>query len=1184
MKKKWIYGHDIGKIPAHKMMKVMKWCVVFMLGMSLHLSATTNAQIVKVKNSTLTFRALFEEVERQTGKITLFSNDELDMNQKIKLTAGEYAVEELYRKSLAGSQLNAFVEKEYIVIRRNSEKARSATGLAFDQKRLLRGIVKDETGTPLPGVSVIIKGTQTGIATDVNGEFEIEIDDNPNVILQFSFVGMEMLEVKPGKQSFLNIMLKSDSKTLDEVVCTGFQTISRERATGAFQIVNAEELQRIPAQDLGAKLEGLSTGMQVEYNEQTGATDITIRGLATMNADAKPLIVVDGFPVEGDFSSINPNDIENVTILKDAAAASIWGARAGNGVIVVTTKSGQKSIKPQVSFDAFVRVSPKMDLDYNLPIASSATQMELERFEIENGFGTLGTPDSFDQVFVAYTLGAQLAYDHRRALISDEDFDATFKRLKNINNSSQIKKYMLNNPFSQNYNLGINGGGEAHYYNFSAMYTSDENNLQGNKREKLLLNLKNTFELAKWLNFDFAVMTEIKKDKTGLTFEDVTQLSPYELLKNEDGTYAPVIKNYNKRLMDDFLATTEGMPYVNMNYNPLEDLEANHFTSKQLNLRLQAGLNIKFMEGLNYRGSFQYERFKTDDAKHYGEKSYYVRNLANQNVLVEDNRVITAYMPKGDILASTESLSQSYNLRHQLSFNRTFAEKHSVSVILGSELIWTETTGSGNVLYGYDSEKNTHTTPPYGYGSSDVVWPNLFVSWRNGSLPDGHNLTYSADRYVSFYGNATYVFNDKYSLTGSVRNDASNIIVDDPKYRYSPFWSVGLGWTISRESFLEKTDWIDRLAIRATFGKNGNTVTTASSVPIISWSASPSPITGELYGKISDKGNPSLRWEKIEQVNFGIDFSFFRRLSGSIDYYNKASKDLLTQVAISPTLGGTSQNMNAATVKNNGIEIDLSYSQRIAGDLKWLTGIKYSYNKSKVTDFAQQLVTTAATLWYDFVEGYAVNPLFSYIYEGMNENGLPVLRAAGTGNTFTMADYVGGSPFSDILQYEGTRTPTSVLSWTNTFTWKGITLRALVTGKLGHKFRRPTFSYIDYFNTKNYHKDLETILSGNAASLGLPDIPSEYFSDYFNYQDYVPKLNTLIENASHIRLREIYLGYDLPKPVCNKLHVSSIRLYSQIRNLGLIWAANKQGIDPDYIEGQVIKPEPSFTFGLNVNF
>ena len=264
--------------------------------------------------------------------------------------------------------------------------------------------------------------------------------------------------------------------------------------------------------------------------------------------------------------------------------------------------------------------------------------------------------------------------------------------------------------------------------------------------------------------------------------------------------------------------------------------------------------------------------------------------------------------------------------------------------------------------------------------------------------------------------------------------------------------------------------------------------------------------------------------------------------------------------------------------------MDLNFSQRLVSDLQWRSGLKYSYNNSKVTSLKTRYTTAGAMVWQDFVEGYAPKSVFSYIYNGMNEDGEMEVSAAATGESYGVYSSFIGNPGKEILKYEGTYLPKSILSWSNTFTWRGLTLRAMITGKFGHKFRRSTFSYSDTFSTKNYHKDLAQILAGNAAALGLPDLSSEYNSRYYSLGNVVPDLNSLVEDASHIRLREIYLGYDLTKRACNALRVGGIRIYSQIRNVGLIWAANDKGIDPDYISGSVVKPEASFTFGLNVNF
>lgn len=1193
MKKNGLWGQSV-PINLLLVLRVMKLCFIFLVILNFSLLAETSAQAKRVtlnmQNAEL--RQVFKKLKQQTGLRFFYNEEKLQREKLKKVDIRNLELDKALEEILEGTALTYTFLKDVVVIKDRHEVTVEAL---LEEKRSIKGTVKDESGVALPGVSVIVKGTQTGVATDINGRFEMKVDDNPDLILQFSFVGMETCEMKVGNRQQIEVVLKPDTETLEEVVCTGFQTISRERATGSYQILGADELSKSPAQNLGAKLEGMVTGMQVNYNEETGNTDIMIRGTATMNAESKPLIVVDGFPIQGDFSTINPNDIESVTVLKDAAAASIWGARAGNGVVVVVTRSGKKTDKMTVSFDAFVKFSPKMDLDYNFPVADAETQLAYEQYKIDRGFGTSwGTPDTFNQLNQIYTAGAQLMYNYKVGRITKDEYDTMLAKYKTTDSKRDIRKYMLNNPFSQNYNLSVSGRGEKNSWHLSAMYTGDKNSLKGNNREKLLINLKNTYEIRKWLGFDFGIMTEMKKNRSGLTLSNITEISPYETLKNDDGSYVPVVKrqasnakSYNTWLMNDFLAHAQGMPYSDMSYNPLQDLEANNFTAKALNLRLQAGLNVTFMEGLDYRGSFQYERFKTDDSKHYGEESYYVRYLVNNNALLDKatQTVKETYVPKGDILSTAERLTETYNLRNQLNLNRVFAEKHSVAVLLGSELIWSEKQGWGNVLYGYNSEKNTHVTPPYGYGSSAKSWKQLFEKFFNGSIPTGHNLSYSAQRYLALYGNATYMYDGKYSVSASVRNDASNIIVEDKKYRYSPFWSVGLSWNISGESFMEKMDFIDRLLVRATYGKNGNTVTTASAVPIISHYASPSPTTGEFYGAIADKGNPTLRWEKVNQTNIGLDFSFLRKISGSIDYYLKKSTDLLANVAISPTLGSGSQTFNAAAVTNRGIELDLNYNQRIAGDLKWNSGVKLSYNKSKVTDYKRGTLTGDISS-LKFVEGYPVDPVFSYIFGGMNDKGIGEIHAAKLDQVFTMEDRIGenGEPSTDVMLFQGTFTPKMILGWSNTFTYKGLTLKAMITGKFGHKFRKPTFNYGNGYDSKNYHKDLEAIMAGKAAEAGIPEIPETYSNYYYRYSWYYNILDTQVKNASHIRLREVYLGYDLPSNVCSRICLGGIRFYTQVRNLGMIWKANNCGIDPDYISGETIRPEISYTVGLNIHF
>ncbi len=359
-----------------------------------------------------------------------------------------------------------------------------------EAKRTVKGTVRDADGEPIPGASVVVKGTQVGVATDIDGRFEIRVDDKPGLTFVVSFVGMKNKEVVVGKNEVLVVVLESDTKALDEVVVTGFQTISKERATGSFDVISTEQLSR-PASDLSSRLVGVTAGVQNNLDEN-GNLVFEIRGQTSLNKDnARPLIVVDGFPVEGEFSSINPNDVESVTILKDAAAASIWGARSANGVIVVTTKRGKAGAKKGaiIEVSAFAKISPKIDLDYYNPLASSAEVIEYERKGFETDF--FGGPwapidDSYQNAQKSYSQAVVAMNEHRLGYLSAESLEQTLAKLGRQNNKEQIKEYLLQNPLTHQYNVNISGATERMNNMLSLMYESDRDGFKENKKDKLM--------------------------------------------------------------------------------------------------------------------------------------------------------------------------------------------------------------------------------------------------------------------------------------------------------------------------------------------------------------------------------------------------------------------------------------------------------------------------------------------------------------------------------------------------------------------------------------------------------------------------------------------------------------------------------------------------------------------------
>ena len=992
----------------------MKMCGIFCLALTMSVSAKVYSQQneVSLNLKDVTLEEFIEEVKQQTGVHFLYNASLFEGADRVTVKARKEPLAEVLEEILGQKGYAIDYRDEVVVI------VKRAPELFVPQvnKRTVSGTVKDEEGEPIPGVTVLVKGTQTGVATDINGHFELRVDDDPEVVLQFSFVGMKSQEVRIGTSATLAVVLENDTKALDEVLVTGYQTISKERATGSFDMLSREQLNK-PATTLASRLVGVTAGVQ-GIEDENGDISFEIRGQTSLNTDARPLVVVDGFPVEGEFNTINPNDVESVTILKDAAAASIWGARSANGVIVVTTKKGALAAKKgaQVEVSAFVKVQPKIDLDYYNPLASSAETVEYERKGFStNFFGGPWSPidDSYLNANNSYSQAVVALNENRLGYLSDSDMEATLEKLSKQNNKDQIREYLLQIPVTQQYNVNISGVNERMSNMLSLMYERNRDGFKENHEDRLMVNYRTNVKLFKWLDFNFSGMVQYNNaensginavgDYYSLTYGSIQGLQPYDMLVDENGNRTKLAGNYYQPILERYIPT-ELFPYSDWSYNPITEIENRDLCTTELNARIQGGFTIHFMEGLNFDTKFQYEMYNTHNTDIYNENTFAVRNHINTtSTWDKETDKITLNLPKGGIKDESESSVKSYNFRNQLNFDRVFKERHALNVIIGTEISEriAESTDYART-YGYNDETLSVGVFPNGV-TGTIGW----MGSSNGTFDYTNSYSYNTDRYFSLYANAAYTLDEKYTLSGSVRTDASNLITDDPKYRYAPFWSVGLGWQISKENFMQDIKWIDRLNVRATYGYNGNVDKSTSFRPLISVNATQNSYTHDFNASIQSYGNPSLRWERTGTWDVGVDYSFLGgKLAGKIDVYSKLGKDLMASMSIPSVNGTSSQSLNAAKMTNRGIELEIGTQLPVYGDeIVWTGNLNFSYNKNKIQELYK--ATYQAYELYGggtsaYVEGCDANTLWVFEYAGIVNKGTkenpdwqPVVQGVG---------------------------------------------------------------------------------------------------------------------------------------------------------------------------------------------
>ena len=1155
--------------------KIMKIYVLLALISISHVFASSlSSQNISLNVTELTVREVFQEIEKQSQYSFFYNNRFSDLDKKLNFVDENTTIDGAMRTILANTNLSYRIIDESLVV--------IAPDLIQDQLVITGQVTSSNDGTTIPGVSVVVEGTTIGTSTNASGLYSISVPREAES-LTFSFLGYKPQTVSIRGRNVINISLEVDMRFLDEVlvVSTGYQTIARERATGSFNVVDPEQIDK-PTINVASRLIGTTAGMQARLDVDGNPT-FEIRGQTSLFASAAPLVVVDGFAIEGDFNSINPNDVESVTILKDAAAASIWGARAANGVIVVTTKKARKDTPIRVEFSYFTRVGQKFDLDYVRPHASSAETVDFEILASDKWQALAPVDGSLTYWGRQFSEASMAIVENRLGHLSEGDLQTTLNRLRGLDNKQQISDLLLANPVNNQYNLSLYGSTGRINNTVSFLFEQNQSNFQETYNKRMAVNYRANANIFNWLDFNFSTMLQQNKfTNSGVSLGDIQDMAPYEMLLNEDGTYTNVTRFYYPII--ERLVPTENFPYPNWYHNPVQEIRNRDLTSNQLNARIQAGLTFTLIRGLNFDSRVQYENFNTYDRNLYNDETFYVRDITNKaSAWDQSTNEVTANLPMGSILTQSRTGVEAYTFRNQLNLNRSF-NRHEINAVAGTEFISRVLQRYNNpTSYGYND--NTLTVGTFPNGPGGTFSPIRNWQGANQTFAYTNSFAYLTDRFFSLYGNVAYTFDGKYTLSGSARTDASNFISDDPKYRYAPFWSVGMGWQMHKESFLQGISWLNRLNMRLTFGHNGNVDRTTAFMPLISVGSSPNVYTNEYIASISSYGNPTLRWEKTGTLNLGFDYSVLGgKLFGKIDIYNKSGKDLIATLSIPAVSGTASQKLNNAEMINRGIELEFGTWQNLLGDqIVWRGNLNFSYNHNKITKlFVANYI--ASSLYgggtASYVEGENASSHWRFEYAGVYD-GQPMIYGAGD----DMYNFAGWTPGDgrDFMLNMGTRVAPFTLGTSHSFQINDFNLSFIITGKFGHVFDRTGFNYPVLWTSRLLpNNKLSEVVNGDMMQI-VPLPQNENEPRYFFWSRFYPYLSYLTENASHIRMQEVNLTYNLPASIMGRLNLNSRpQIFVQGNDLFTI-LFNDAGEDPEYPVGGM-KPQPKFTFGVKLNF
>ncbi|WP_173002969.1 SusC/RagA family TonB-linked outer membrane protein [Chitinophaga sp. SYP-B3965] len=1166
----------------------MKLTIFFLTTVLVHAYASGSAQTVTLSGKDLPLKQVFTAIEKQTGYVVLSSKDLIASRKSISLDAYNLQLNDLLNIVLKDIPFKYDIQGKTIFISRKPATSPPATFPMLPPVPPLNIKVINRAGVPLSGASVVNKKKRRSGITDATGMLHLDV--SPGDVIEVSYIGYETRSVPVTETlayaTSLIIQLEPSVTVLENVqvvVNTGYQRIRPEQSTGAISQITTKEYESQISTDflsgLNGKVSGLLINNDIKFNSTVNGVPsskslFNIRGISTITGNQNPLIVIDGFPTELSLSMIDPNEIKSITILKDAAAATVYGVRASNGVIVIERKKATAG-HPRMNFRATTSFTPADDYTrYRWAKDGSAINVGYDQDINKNSidattWNRLNTSNSANAETPAYYIMAQQA----ASIITPDQASRAFDALKDHNNSAEYGKLFQRTASIQNYHLDVSGGSSNATYYFTANYARNKLAQINNDNNRIILSGRTTLQLSERLSAE--LMTDYQENRENAApVPDINSIYPYERLQDANGKPMPIISGstinpfYNKVMMDNGL-----LDYL---YYPMTDVHEINDRTRSTSNRTTLNFNYKLLPGITVTLGGIYEGNTINLRHNASERSSEAHQYIDSYVTQNTDGSLVFNIPKGGFLREQNTKTSSYTIRAQLNYDKTIGKDHAINGIAGAEVRNLTQQGSSAAYFGYNDETLLQQPINYdGIANSTII--GSFVNRRNINYANLFDQLYTEDRFVSGYSNIVYTYKRRYSLTGSIRIDQSNLFGTDPKYRYKPLWSVGGAWNIANEHFMQGAPWLKQLKLRAAYGFNGN-VAKLSLPQVIAQSylnTYTTPYSDAL--RLFANANSGLRWEQTKNVNVGLDYGILDNVSGSIDFYHKNSTDLLASGQIDPTIGTSPSFINNASINNQGMEITLRSDWIKKANVNWNTGFVLSYNTSKVLKIYQNL-----TLWPSstnaagYVEGQPVGALYAYRYAGLDANGMPMVRD-DKGNTSSSLNYDNTSA---AFYYTGTSIPTTNIGLSNRLDIGNFYFYCMVSYYGGFKVQVPradpaAFRPLDgagnYWKAPGDEKNPDAVM----ALAGFND----FFAGmvYRNADNYVVKGN-------YVTIRDITASYTFNNSLfLKRIGMNHFEVKLQASN---VWTRGLNKYNYSMATGSYAKPyiTPTYSAALFTNF
>ncbi len=1083
---------------------------------------------------------------------------------------------------------------------------------AFAASRQVQGVViSSEDNMPLIGASVYIKAedlskdgnspTITGVITDIDGKFNISVPEGVTRLF-CSYVGHEVQELKlvPGKNQY-EITLFPSAQMLDAVVVTGYQTVERRKLTAAVGKLNISDETIGAVKSIDQALAGQIAGLSVTSTSGApGApAKIRIRGTSSLNGTQDPLWVLDGIPLEGtdvpqsnvlnDVSNIqqssiaglNPADIENITVLKDAAATAIYGARAANGVIVITTKKGKVG-KPVINFSSKFTYMPTLSTN-RLNMLNSQEKVDLELELLRSNFAYGDNKGGVSKIISGYGLTDAYKKGGWGALTPEAQTDIS--RLRNT--ETDWGDILFRDAFNQEYSLSLSGGNERVTYYTSIGYYQENGNVKGVGLDRLNIVAKTSYKVNRMLKFGVSLFVNRRNNKTYLT-DTYGLVNPVYYSRKANPYYQPFDANGN--YIYDF--DVQNNSDTDLGFNIFEERK-NTSNEETINaLSSIFDVELRFNDKLKFTTQLGLQLDKASKEQIADKESFSMRIIRKNSKYWDSASQSNKYfIPDGGVHKAYENTNSQITWKAMGEYRDSFNDIHELEVMVGTELrkTWYETLFSA----GYGFDRQTLTTKP-------VVFPD---EDRARQFPL-HQKTYKENAYVSFFSTASYSLMNRYTFGGSIRFDGSDLFGVDKKYRYLPLYSVSGLWRLSNEPFMQGTrKWMDNLAFRVSYGIQGNIDKNTSPFLLGKYIVDNIlPGGSEHMIDINSAPNKKLRWEKTQSVNVGLDFSVLNQaINLSVDYYYRKGTDLIGKQMLPLETGFVSTNINWASMVNKGVEVSLSTRNVATKNFSWYTNLNFAYNNNKVL---REAIPEAQTI--PGREGYPVDAIFAIKTAGLDEEGYPLFYDK-EGKKVTLKElYRLQDPFglgftvnSDVTpaeersfySYIGSQDTPYTGGLINTFSYKNWELTANLSFNLGGYVRTtPSYNFINFDRGQNVNSDILDRWTPENTDGRLPAlITSEKRADEYYWYDQKSEiyknLDIWVKKLNYFRLQNLRLGYRLPEKMTKSLGMGSASVAIEGRNLLVFGSSYKNFLDPESMYNPYAPPIPkSITFSLNLNF